>query len=50
VQGEEKLNLVTFGLTNSKVLVSKTISFKLKMKNGQFMEIPANIVPVISIL
>jgi len=46
VQGEEKLNLVAFGLTNSKVLdnVSKKTAFNLKMKNDQF------IVPVISIL
>jgi len=41
---------VKYGLTNTKVIVSKKIAFNLKMKNGQFMEIPANIVPVISIL
>jgi len=39
VQGEDKLNLVAFGLTNSKVLVSKKTVFNLKMKNGHFMEI-----------
>jgi len=47
VQGEEKLNLVTFGLTNPKVPVSKKTAFNLKMKNSHFMKITANIVPVI---
>jgi len=41
---------VTFGSTNPKVPVSKKTAFNLKMKNGHFMEITANIVPSISIL
>ncbi|XP_052760015.1 uncharacterized protein LOC128202884 [Mya arenaria] len=44
----EELKVVTFGSTHSKNIKTELTTLYLKLKNGQYIEIKANIVPVIS--
>jgi len=47
-QGEDVLNLVTFGSTKPQHVKTKRTKIKLKLKDGSCVEITANVVPVIS--
>lgn len=47
-ENEEEIKLVTFGCENPKTIKTTRTKLSLKLKNGQYFEISANIVPVIS--
>jgi hypothetical protein len=45
---DQEINIVTFGSERSRVIKTKTTKLNLKMKNGDYLTIEANIVPSIS--
>ena len=45
---EQEIQLMTFGSENTKTIKTKTTKIQLKLKNGKFMTITANIVPNIT--
>ena len=47
-ESEQELKLVTFGCDKPKLLKTKQTTLCIKLKNGNFLDIVANIVPVIS--
>ena len=48
MENEQEINVVTFGSSKSKAIKTKTTSLSIKLKNGDYMSILANVVPTIS--
>ena len=44
----EKIKLVTFGSETTKTIKTTQTKLSIKLKNGTYLEVSANIVPVIS--
>ena len=44
---EEEIKLVTFGSDTAKIIKTTKTKLSLKLKNGAYLELSANIVPVI---
>ncbi|XP_053395581.1 uncharacterized protein LOC123525911 [Mercenaria mercenaria] len=47
-EDEQELKLVTFGSENTKVIKTKSAKISIKLNNGSYMKITANVVPTIS--
>ena len=47
-EGEQDIHLVTFGSTTPKKVSTKYTTLNVKLKNGKYLQITVNIVPVIS--
>lgn len=45
---EEEIKLVTFGSENPKTIKTTQTKLSIKLKNGQYLDVNANIVPIIS--
>jgi hypothetical protein len=45
---EEELKLITFGSEKLKVIKTKSTNLSIKLNNGKYLNICANIVPVVS--
>ena len=48
MENEQEINVATFGNSKSKAIKTKTISLSIKLKNGDYMSILANVIPTIS--
>lgn len=47
-QATEKISLITFGAERPKIVKTPKVSLKLKLKDGHYLSIDANVVPTIS--
>ncbi|XP_053388626.1 uncharacterized protein LOC128551737 [Mercenaria mercenaria] len=48
VNGEQSIHLITFGSRNEKVIQTKSTKIDIKLQNGEYMTLTANIVPNIT--
>ena len=48
MENEQEINVITFGSSKSKAIKTKATSLSIKLKNGDYMSILANVVPTIS--
>ena len=48
MENEQEINVTTFGSSKSKAIKTKTTSLSMKLKNGDYLSILANVVSTIS--